>query len=466
LKKSFGRVCAFGYVLFVPLAAAAANDGYPIIWSFKGGIDGTTPRSDLLADASGNLYGTAPFGGQYNSGTIFKLVPAANGIRPATLTTLYSFTGGADGSVPVSGLVADANGNLYGTTSMDGVSLGGVAYELSPPAAGQSAWTQQTIWSFGSGTDGRTPVGDLALGPNGALFGTTNWGGSNGKGTVFELLPPAVGQTTWTETIVWSFTGGLDGAAPAAAVYVDKQGALYGTTKMGGVANVGTVFMLTPPAVGQTAWTQSTLWSFTGGTDGSEPRSNLVADSNGALYGTTTFGGTNSATCAQSRFPYYGNPQTFNAAAVGAPYVPTGGDHCGTVFQLSPPGNSVGTWSFNTIYAFQGTPDGATPIGGVTVLADNSLIGFTVNLGADYSGSVYRLIPPAQPGGTWTETQPASFVNIKDGLYASGAPTAGVAGQVYGVTTAGGSTWVHIQCAGYGTVFSANPLANDYNARR
>ena len=119
----------------------------------------------------------------------------------------------------------------------------------------------------------------------GALYGTTTIGGG-GAGTVFKLTPPAKGQTAWTETVLYRFTGS-DGGSPYAGLIADDSSALYGTTIFGGISNSGVVFKLTPPAKGQTAWKETVLYNFKGGSDGSYPTAGLIADEQGALYGTT-----------------------------------------------------------------------------------------------------------------------------------------------------------------------------------
>ena len=154
------------FALVLVSGPAMANDGHPNIYNFQAQADGNGPRGSLITDSQGNLYGTAPDAGAFNQGTVYVLVPARDGVSPGKLTVLYSFTGGADGSMPSAGLVADSKGNLYGTTAQDGSGLTGTVFELSPPAAGQTAWTETTLWSFGSGTDGKNPVGNLVLGPD------------------------------------------------------------------------------------------------------------------------------------------------------------------------------------------------------------------------------------------------------------------------------------------------------------
>jgi hypothetical protein len=159
-------------------------------------------------------------------------------------------------------------------------------------------------WPGCPGSPSSVPVAGLIADKQGVLYGTTADGGTGHNGTVFKLTPPAKGQTAWTETVLYRFTGGSDGATPQAGLIADKQGVLYGTTTVGGgqnpclksaffIVGCGTVFRLTPPAKGQTAWTETVLYRFKGApSDGSIPFGGLIADNSGALYSTTGIGGT------------------------------------------------------------------------------------------------------------------------------------------------------------------------------
>jgi uncharacterized repeat protein (TIGR03803 family) len=188
-----------------------------------------------------------------------------------------------------------------------GTGNNGTVFKLTPPAKGQTAWTETVLYHFTGGSDGSLPYAGLIADNSGALYGETQQGGSgcpqvNGCGTVFKLTPSAKGQTAWTETVLYRFTGGSDGATPRAGLIADKQGVLYGTTTVGGgqspclrrsAVGCGTVFKLTPPAKGQTTWTETVLYRFKGATsDGSVPFGGLIADNSGALYSTTGVGGT------------------------------------------------------------------------------------------------------------------------------------------------------------------------------
>jgi uncharacterized repeat protein (TIGR03803 family) len=382
------------------------------------------PRAGLIADASGTLYGTTGGGGTHDMGTVFKLTPPVLGQTAWTGSVLHSFAGGADGSNPSAGLIADASGVLYGTTGGGGTHDMGTVFKLTPPASGQTAWTESVLYAF-TVAHGRDPFASLTADATGALYGTTSDGGLKchrvGCGTVFKLTPPASGQIAWTESVLHSFTGGTDGRDPEASLIADVRGALYGTTDDAGSPNChgggcGTVFKLTPPAPGQTAWTKSVLHSFTGGADGREPEAGLMADASGALYGTTRAGGAY--------------------------------DH-GTVFKVTPPAPSQNAWTESVLHAFTGA-DGGSPEGAIIADTHGALYGTTASGGAHSygGGTVFKLTPPASGATAWTE----SVLHFFDGGGAGGSEPGHVGliadarGALYGTTAYGGALR-------YGTVF-------------
>src|SRR5271167_576360 len=212
-----------------------------VLYSFANSPDGANPRFVTpIPDTKGNLYGTTNYGGAYGYGTVFKLTPSG------TKTILHSFDpNGTDGAYPVASLVVGKNGNLYGTTVEGGAyGIDGTVFELGPPATFCRSvlcpWRETVLHSFGASGDGSQPYSVLTVDKEGNLYGTTNVGGGYSYGTVFELTPSG------TETILWSFGNGNDGANPIAGVVLDTNGNLYGTTEYGGAYNQGTVFELTP----------------------------------------------------------------------------------------------------------------------------------------------------------------------------------------------------------------------------
>jgi uncharacterized repeat protein (TIGR03803 family) len=196
---------------------------------------------------------------------VFKLTPPAPGLTRWTETVLYSFAGTGDGCIPQYGrLIFSSKGALFGTTRGTTRVIGaasGTVFKLKPPAPGQTLWTEKVLYSFKGGSDGSQPWAGLIFDSEGALYGTTYFGGPKNFGTVFKLAPPAAGQTEWTETVLHRFHGvaGGDGENPAGGLVFDSAGALYGTTLAGGAISLGTAFKLTPPAAGQTHWTETVL---------------------------------------------------------------------------------------------------------------------------------------------------------------------------------------------------------------
>jgi uncharacterized repeat protein (TIGR03803 family) len=243
-----------------------------VLWSFgaSGSGDGTGPNGSLAMDAQGNLYGTTHSGGAFNSGTVFEIT--ASGAE----SVLYSFQNGADGAAPIGGPVLDKAGNIYGTTSSGGGGFGTV-FKLSP--SGEETILHKFRRSV---TDGEQPASSLVFGPRGDLFGTTEFGGAKGNGTVF-VINPATGY----EKLLYSFGSQIsDGIWPFAGVTLDSNGNIYGTTLAGGVDGVGTVYSLTQSG------TESVVHTFgEGRTDGVNPYGGLLLDSQGNLYGTTFVGG-------------------------------------------------------------------------------------------------------------------------------------------------------------------------------
>lgn len=299
-----------------------------------GCADGQNPTySNVIFDAAGNLYGTAFGGGANGLGVVFELI---NSGGTWTESVLHSFANAPDGANPENGLIMDPAGNLYGIATIGGTGNGkGCVYELSPSGSGwtekvlydissthsaltlapkgniiygtsygtifeltqnsSGVWVPTVLFTFNSAdsaTEGSNPVGTLVLDSAGNLYGTTLTGGANNVGAVFKLTPATTGQ--WTETLLFSFGGnaqfGPNAATPIAGVIMDARGNIYGTTKAGGVKNAGTVYELAVAAKG--AYKEHIVFSFTG-ENGAQPKSSLIMDSSGYLYGTTYGGGAN-----------------------------------------------------------------------------------------------------------------------------------------------------------------------------
>ena len=263
---------AAGLVMAILAAQSAQAQTYTVLYSFTGGTDGKDPAARVIQDAEGNLYGTTFGGGTSGKGTVFKL--SITGKE----TVLHSFTGGTDGGSPDAGVIRDGNGNLYGTTVEGGASNAGTVFKLSITGK------ETVLHSFTGGADGAYPTGGVIRDGSGNIYGTAFLGGASGNGTVFKL------STTGVETVLYSFTGGADGAQPVAGVIRDAKGNLYGTTQAGGDLTCGapygcgTVFKL------DTTRKETVVYSFTGA-DGDRPTAGLFMDGSYNLYGTTYVGG-------------------------------------------------------------------------------------------------------------------------------------------------------------------------------
>jgi hypothetical protein len=422
-----------GLVLVLTAAFAGAQGN--IIYALHG-IDGSFP-GQLALDAAGNIYGSAGSGGGtgrscHGCSTIFKLSPAT-GVW--TETTIYNFTGGADGGADYRGVVVDGQGNLFGVTFVGGTApcRCGTIFELSPTASG--AYSYQLLYSFTDFSDGGYPL-SLVIDAKGNLYATTQAGGINtnnincgsGCGAVFELSPPTVQGGSWTGTPVYAFNGWGDGITPEGLV-LDNAGNLYGFAELGGdeddpncygAHGCGTAFRLSPASDG--SWAFSVIYTFKP-SDGAQPLSAPVFDAAGNLYGAGFAGGKN---CA------------FDALG------------CGAIFELSPPADetssgepSSGTWSITHLHAFSGGYDGAFPVGPLAFDAAGNIYGATFGGGSTSCGQshgcgiVFKMSPAA--GGGWIFTRLSAFPGQTNG---GNRPEAGIildaAGNLYGSTGYGG----------------------------
>jgi len=366
--------------------------------------DGNIPYSDLIKDASGNLYGTTLSGGAHNLGTVYRLTPTSNGGWNETL--LYSFSGGADGGSPHSPLFRDSAGNLYGTTVTGGIDAKnctstvqgsgcGVVFKLSPTQ--NPPWTETVVYTFTGGQDGGNPYAGLVRDQSGNLYGTAVTGGSGGHGTVYRLTPTANG---WQQKTLHSFAGSSDGNEPYAPVVLDARGNLYGTTYVGGAAGYGVVYRLSRRQSG--FWVEKILHTFEGqsANDGAQTFSGVVLDKNGNIFGTTLGGG---------KFAY------------------------GTVFELTAANNFASTilHSFNL-----NGRDGTLP-NGVIFDQSGNLWGTTQGAGEnDGNGTIFKLTPGSNG---WTETVMFTFQGSKDGTYPNDTLLMDAAGNFYGTTIWGGT---------------------------
>lgn len=367
-------VSALAYNFSFPLSVSAqANQ--TVLYDFTCGTDGCHPIGNLARDSQGNLYGTTIDGGDSgcNEGTgcgvVFELSPMSGG--GWNQTVIHTFIGGTDGSLPYSGVIIDASGDLYGVTFQGGTGSNcnnsssgcGTVFKLTHSG---STWNESLIYTFAGGNDGANPMGGLVFDTAGNLYGTTEFGGTYSDGNVFELSPTSSG---WNESVLHSFSFG-DGYSPNTKLAFDSLGSLYGTTPLGGSYGDGTVFRLVPSPSG---WVETTIWNFTPITGGAFPNGVIVHGN--ALYGTTASGG------------------AFNV---------------GNVFQLKP---AIGIWTYTQLWDFSGGRDGGEPAAGLTADPDH-LYGTTFFGGRYGFGTVFRL---RQNSGVWIEDVLYSFTNNADG---------------------------------------------------
>ncbi len=319
------------------------------IFNFNGTSNGDYPNPSLVVDSAGNLYGTTFGSGAYGGGIVFKLSHGSKGWRE---TILHSFgKTESDGVFPGAGIILDAAGNVYGTTTGGGAYNSGIAFELSPASGG--GWKEKILYNFGvNSADGLYPGSSLLMDQAGNLFGSTMNGGANSGGTVFELSPQTGG--TWKETVLYSFTSG---SQPRSAVVLDSAGNLYGTTSTGGLG-LGSVYQLSKQSNG--TWTEKDLHQFQGGVDGFNPMSGVTFDSLGNLYGATMSGGT------------FGG---------------SNGD--GTIYELTP--GSGGDWTKSTVFDFDGSDGNGPGFGMLTFDKSGNLYGGTQTGGSHGEGTVFEI---------------------------------------------------------------------------
>jgi uncharacterized repeat protein (TIGR03803 family) len=394
-RKAAGAALGLGIVLAPAVVASRSVQAqtFSLLYTFTGGMDGSTPVGGVILDAAGNLYGTTSEGGNFacsqGCGTLFKV----DGVGNKTVLHSFAGTGAGDGEYPNAALVWDGQGNLYGTTEVGGASGYGTVFKLD------TTGKETVLHSFsGAGGDGAFPLGGVVRDEQGNLYGTTEVGGTSNCGTVFKL------DTTGKETVLYSFAGmGGDGRSPWAGVVRDGQGNLYGTTVGGGVSDLGTVFKV------DTTGKETVLHSFTGTVvDGAQPMTGLVLDAKGNLYGTTNSGG---------RGIEGGN---------------------GVVFKVSKAGLET------VLYRFPATGAKGIRPRGVVRDAQGNLYGTTLFHGAFGWGTVFKRAPTGKL---------TVLYNFTGGNADGGDPYAGVVqdsqGNLYGTTSAG--------AIGYGTVFNITP---------
>lgn len=411
---------------------AAQTPTIKTLYAFNGYVnsgDGFDPTALLVIGRGGVLYGTTYQGGIPNYGTVFELTPPPSTGGSWKETQIHVFTGGSDGLEPTA-LVPGGDGVLYGVTAGGGSGCGsgcGTAFSLTPPSSvSPGSWTKQT-YEFNSSII----VPSTLRSAGGVLYGTSLDGGASsscylGCGTLFFLTPPTPSRNSWTARVFYSFPGGAGGDNPVMAV-LGRDGVFYGTSQ-GGNQNCpfgcGLAFSLTPGFAGNPpggSLSETVLHTFIDYSYDGDGVAGLVTGDDGLLYGTTSGGG------------IYGY---------------------GTAFSLTPPSRPGGAWKEKILYNFNGPSGAAFPNPSLVIGKGGVIYGTAYGIlggGPAYSGAVFSLTPPSQPGGSWTLTVLHNFSGGDDG----GNPVAGLVigddGTLYGTTTNGGGS------GKFGTVFALQP---------
>ena len=360
------------------------NSKETTLYTFTGGADGGSPYAGLVRDAAGNLYGATFAGGTANMGTVFKIS------KTGKQTVLYSFPGKPDAANPGSDLLLDKAGNIYGAGYYGGISGFGAIFKIT------KSGKEKLLYSFGSAPDGHYPGSGLIQDAAGSVYGTTGYGGESDNGTVFKI------SKSGKEKILHSFTG-TDGQYPFSTLIQDAAGILYGTTSAGGTSGKGTVFKLTKKGK------ETVLHSFAGGTDGANPYAGLVQDGKGNFYGTTYYGGAgcqgndcgtvfkttpkgkttvlHAFALSDGHYPDFGTLVRDTAGNLYGTTYAGGTADLGIVFKVSSSGKE------SVLYSFKGGADEGFPVAGLIRDAKGNFYGTTLGNPPTTYGTVFKLTP-------------------------------------------------------------------------
>jgi uncharacterized repeat protein (TIGR03803 family) len=373
-----------------------------ILYSFTGNQnDGASPYTGLIMDSVGNFFGITGDGGSQGSGTVFKLIPDGSGGYSDLILDSLTPPSPAPLQLPTGRLLRDSTGALYGVMPYGGTTNNGAVFKLTPAING--SYTESILYSFTGGSDGAYPFAGLVQDSAGNLYGATTAGASGG--TIFKLSPNHSGGYDFS--VLHTFTQATEGDYIYGTLLLDAAGNLYGVTMVGGPNNgAGTVFKLAPDQ------SLSVLHTFAADpSDGGNPWGALVMDSSGNLFGTTTAGGAHGK---------------------------------GTVFKLTSDGH--GGYNESVLYSFaSGDTDGEAPYAGVVVDHQGNLFGITTMGGIGGHGVVFKLRPNGD--GTYSETMLYSLAaTISDYGAGYGELLLDSAGNLYGTVRDGGAN-------NYGYVF-------------
>jgi uncharacterized repeat protein (TIGR03803 family) len=395
--------------------SAGSQPTEKVLFNFTGGADGQSPASGLILDSSGNLYGTTQRGGEYGYGTVFEVTPS-NGTW--TEKVLYAFQGGSDGEYPDAGVVFDSSGNLYGTTEYGGTGYGTV-FQLKPSGSG---WAETILHSF-VGSDGQYPTSSLVFDSTGNLYGTTLFGGDSicqvqGCGTVFKLAPS--GDGAYALSTLYS---GQQEQEPT-GVALDSAGNLYGVSVYGGIFE-GSYFEVAADGT----FTDLHDFGQLDEQDGQHPTGSPVIDQAGVIYIVSSGGG------------FFHDVTGAEDGGYGTVWTPTDGSysafHTFTSADCEQPGDC-------DISAPPGVPDGAKPLSNITQDMQGNFYGTTSSggIGAlSLQGSGYGIVYEIQSDGTYSIIYEfCQQTNCTDGANPPGPLVLDSGGNIYGVTSFGGST--------------------------
>jgi len=409
MRVSHAVLAAGCGLLLAGRAAAHSKD----LHSFTGnGGDGAKPWANITVDPHGNLFGITFLGGDDSCslgsgpgcGTVFETAAPGHGAHGWTTSTIYTFEAGTDGGFPERPLTLDQHGALYGTTSTGR----GNVFQLTPPATNGGTWTFQHLYSFTGATDGALILGTNLLVIDGAVYGVTTTGGTSaacggGCGTLFRLLPPAEGSTAWHHQRLISFRGIDRGSAPLWVAGPDAAGNLYAAMSGG----AGAIVSLTPPAGAGESWTDAVIYRFSGKHYGSAP-TNVLLGTGGALFGIrgadarglvfelappASQGDPWTETTAYQFQGRYSAPTSLapgpNGSLAGISYGEV--DYSdGAVWTLAPPASAGDPWTYKQV-RWHGLPS-THPVGVVFGLHGN-LYG-VMNGGDTDDGAIFESTPP------------------------------------------------------------------------
>lgn len=418
----FRALAALLIIALVSQKPAVAGT-FKVLHQFTGThvLGGASPQAGLVIDGAGNLYGTTLVGGigtgcgADGCGTVFKLSPPVTGETQWSYSVLHHFKNtDNDGAFPFAKLLLTTSGALVGTTQIGGT--GGVVFQLTPKAGG--GWAYAVIYYFRGGKrDGLFPIGEVIEDSEGALYLTTQQGGTRDAGTVMKLMPPATGEL-WTGRVLHSFAK-LTGDYPGSGLVQGADNVLYGVTEEGGVRDIGVIFSLTEPASGDSEWTYAVARPFHGPPNDGEFGNSTPLSYKGSLYGTTDEGGTSNA---------------------------------GTVYVYKPPNESFPNGIYKVLYSFDFT-HGAQITSSLIADAHGRLWGVASGGGAKFKGTVFSLLPGNSRRAPVIKTW-HNFSGGIDGDTPFGGLISDAADVKYGTTSGGG---MH----GFGTIFAIDPHPAD-----